>query len=73
MSDIDKAVELARRCLDLYDPESHAHTLARAVLAMADVAQAARWYATAEGNEINAAESALLGAAKALDAEARRG
>lgn len=75
MSDIDKAVELARRCLDVggadYN-ECDLNTLARAVLAMAPVIEAARTYVLT-GKADYSQHRALVDAALDLDAEARRG
>ena len=77
MADIDEAVELARRCLDVggadYN-ECDLNTLARAVLAMADVVAAAREQAAAhERNDWERATNRTEDAIRTLDAEARRG
>jgi hypothetical protein len=85
VSDIDKAVELARtfcdECVGGEGCTCDMCIIARAVLAMADVVAAARtWRAEFEADfdapdslaAISAAVS-LLGAVATLDAEARRG
>ena len=82
MTNIDKAVELARAVLliEPRDAQEHALDLARAVLAMAAVVEAARKQAAAALDTENIddrhwcdATTATEVAARTLDAEARRG
>jgi hypothetical protein len=84
VTDIDKAVALARDTAWLDDegvPSPHpyptdAQTLARAVLAMAAVVEAARFYVNTPEGMLGASvrgHRALVAAVAALDAEARRG
>lgn len=73
MTDIDKAVELARSCLIPDGPiiyEVDVVALARAVLAMAPVVERARTYVAWPNSDDFAALRSTL---TTLDAEARRG
>ena len=76
MADIDEAVDLARRCLDVGGTDYNAcdlNTLARAVLAMADVVAAARAQAAAhERNDWERATNRTEDAIRTLDAEPRQ-
>jgi len=77
VSDIAKAIDLARESLYRGGAdfnECDLNTLARAVLAMAAVVEAARaWDNQTGGNALRDAEYALSAAVAAFDAEARRG